>query len=257
MLQLIGLPEITATLGKRGWSQGGGSGIGNFTLEILPRQEGERVALPAFRLAPQSNDAEPAKAVHLKAIFIAPSSCHAHFRTVLIPAIRHHFGSHFEANANPDITCEGSLHEKRMYFILIATMPESPHKLARDWLYDRKIRTHERAATDMVEAVTNALANEVESGAYVDEHLRDQLIIFQALANGKSEVYPGVDLDEDRALREPSLHARTAEWIAKKMLGVTFDAEGSCEGVGLGAGEDEVVDGDEQLERGLDGLKID
>ena len=245
-LQGIGFPEIHAKLGKRGWSHGGSS-IGNFTLEISPRPS---VALPAFKLRPKDIDAKPSQPLHLQATIIAPSSCHDHFGTVLRPAIQHHFGKSFSSDDGKlDITCEGSLHEKRMYLILVATMPSSSkassssstmqpsktYKLGRDWLYDRKIRSHERSATEMVEYVANALANEIESKSYVDDHMRDQLVIFSALAQGRSEVFAGID--EDGEGREPTLHARTAEWVAKNLLGVKFDVSGGCEGVGFGAGE--------------------
>lgn len=88
----------------------------------------------------------------------------------------------------------------------------------------------------MVERVSHDLANEWQSGACVDEHLRDQLVVFQALARGRCRVWPGVD--EDGELREPSLHARTAEWVAREMLGVRFDSEGVCEGVGFGEADE-------------------
>ena len=74
----------------------------------------------------------------------------------------------------------------------------------------------------------------------MDEHMRDQLVIFQALAKGRSEVFPGADGDGEE--REPSLHARTAEWVSKQILGVKFDSEGSCEGVAYGD-EDEGTTG--------------
>lgn len=93
------------------------------------------------------------------------------------------------------IECEDSQHDKRMYFILIATVPSadeecSSYILARDWLYDRKISCQLRAITEMVEGVTKNLAEEWCSGTWVDEHMRDQLVIFQALAQGRAEVFP-------------------------------------------------------------------
>ena len=125
-----------------------------------------------------------------------------------------------------------------MYLIIVATIPSTSttssfptYNLGRDWLYDRKISSHERAAAEMAERVTNELAGEWLSGGWVDEHMRDQLVIFQALADGRSEVFAGED--EDGGLREPSLHARTAEWVARQMLGVRFDMHGVCEGVGF------------------------
>jgi RNA 3'-terminal phosphate cyclase (ATP) len=65
----------------------------------------------------------------------------------------------------------------------------------------------------------------------VDEYLRDQLVVFQALAEGRSSVYGGKSKDEG-VLLGPSLHAKTAQWVAQKMLGVDFDDEGKCEGIG-------------------------
>lgn len=245
-LHSIGFPEISAKIKKRGWNQGGSS-IGEIAFTIPPRASS---SLSGFRLRPADTEQKAAKPTHLQATFIAPSSCHDHFRTVLLPAIEHHFGSMYsEENGNLTIKCESSLHEKRMYFVLVATMPSKlrqdshpslstepktpdTYKLGNDWLYERKIRSHERAATEMAEAVTNKLATEVESGSYVDEHMRNQLVIFQALAEGRSEIFPG--LDEDGGRREPSLHARTAEWVAKTVLGVRFDAQDSCEGFGFG-----------------------
>ncbi|KAK4542508.1 hypothetical protein LTR36_006760 [Oleoguttula mirabilis] len=240
-LHSIGLPAMKAKLGKRGWSQGGSS-IGNFTLDIAPRSA---TILPAFRLRPtQHVRSKPKKPTHLQATFVAPASCHDHFRTVLLPAIHHHFGPSYSTTEgsppNLTITCEGSLHEKRMYLILVATAPTSnpahptTYTLGRDWLYDRKIRgSHERAATEMAERVTNELAEEWLSGGWVDEHMRDQLVIFQALAAGRSEVWGGKGEDKGKE-REASLHARTAEWVAERMLGVRFDWSGGCEGVGFG-----------------------
>ncbi|KAI5361860.1 Putative RNA 3'-terminal phosphate cyclase [Septoria linicola] len=253
-LARIGFPNIEVNLAKRGWSQGGTS-IGSFTLTIPPRPSS---ILPAFVYRPKDLQAKPAQPDRLRAVFLAPASCHEHFRKVLLPAISHHFGdsmlSEVGSGAGQKLTleCENSQHDKRMYFILIATVPAKDgtgsYTLGRDWLYERKISSHQRATTEMVERVTNGLANEWASGAWIDEHMRDQLVIFQALARGRSHVFSGVDEDGREQLREPSLHARTAEWVAKQVLRTTFDAEGTCEGLGYGSEEDATVDG---LEEGL------
>jgi RNA 3'-terminal phosphate cyclase (ATP) len=261
MLQLIGLPPIRPDLDRRGWSQGGSS-IGRISFEIPCRASR---ALPAFSLRPKAFDDQPNKPITLSATFIAPASCHEHFRKVFVPAVQHHFGTEFALDAaNLVCTCENSGHDKRMYLLLVASMPlpkvqeASPQKfyqLARDWLYLRKISSLERAATEMAEAVTNSLAEEVRSGAYVDEHMRDQLVIFEALADGRSEVYPGVD-DESEP-REPSLHTRTAEWVAKQLLGVKFDVASSCDGVAFGAEAEESVGSAMSQERsGMDNESI-
>lgn len=114
------------------------------------------------------------------------------------------------------------------------------YTLARDWLYDKKISSSslERTTEEMINRVTPALASEWRSGAFVDEYMRDQLVIFQALSRGRSEVFAG---REKGGLREASLHARTAEWVAREVLGVRFGIEGRCEGVGVG-GEEGIVE---------------
>ena len=100
--------------------------------------------------------------------------------------------------------------------------------------------------------MTKALADEVSSGAYVDRQMRDQLKIFQALAQGGSQVFPGYD--EEGELREPSLHTRTAEWIAKTIMGAKFDAEDGCRGVGFGVMEkDGFNPSEEELDKYLRG----
>lgn len=245
-LQRLGYPKIEATLEKRGWSQGGSS-IGSFTLLIPPS---DRAALPAFRLSKTPEDeVGKRRPIHLRATFIAPQSCHQSFRNALLAAIEKNFDvSLWVENENLEIICESSDHEKRMYLILVATISAESnkkdssqgHKLAIDWLYDRKIRSHERTAKEMSDTVASQLAKEIASGAAVDYHMRDQLVIYQALATGTSEVYAGED--HDGQLLDPSLHARTAEFVSKKMLKVTFDVEGGCEGVAFGVQEDAMND---------------
>lgn len=230
-LETVGLPNITATLGKRGWSHGGSS-IGNFTLHI-PASSHTR-PLPTFHLGPKRIDKKPANPIHINVTFIAPAECHEHFREVLPEALVYNFGAEYGEGDKTVVTCEDSHHDKRMYLILVATVQDSSsqqqYKLGRDWLYDRKMKSHERAATEMVQRVAKELADEWLSGAWVDEHMRDQVVIFQALARGRCDVYTGKN--EDGELREPSLHARTAEWVAKRIIGVRFDSDGVCEGVG-------------------------
>lgn len=288
-LEAIGFPRIDTKLGKRGWSQGGSS-IGNFALEIPPRSS---TVLPAFSLMPPTMEAAGGDGVttcakpqirHLHATFIAPSSCHEHFRTSLRQSLKSHFPSRVrqdglsftESHGNLTLELEDSRHPKRMYLILVATVaisplsssssssdasnpapPSKPFKLARDWLYDRKlpnnptVASHDGPAESMAEKVSEDLAAEIESGACVDEFMRDQLVVFQALAHGRSRVYGGRD---DGGLREPSLHAKTAEWVAETLLGergVAFDGEGGARGCGFGGD-----DGDGAVERDVAGKMV-
>ncbi|KAK5115679.1 hypothetical protein LTR62_000768 [Meristemomyces frigidus] len=252
-LYAIGLPDMKTTLLKRGWSQGGTS-IGSFTLEIPARKD---VMLPAFRLT--STHRQLCIPTHLRATFIAPSSCHEQLKSTLVPFIRTAWPAPAGGSPIPiTIACEDSKHDKRLYLLLVATVPNRDYDkndgalsapkeylLASDWLYERKIdrvnlgQSHEEAVAAMVHAVFARLDAEWKSGAWVDEHLRDQLIIFQALAQGKSEVCPGWEVNglglEAVGLeaRQPSLHAETAGWVVEQMLGVRADGGGGCEGVGI------------------------
>lgn len=271
-LHSIGFPQITATLDRRGWSHGGTS-IGEFTLEIPPRGQ---THLPAFQYGPseawssapeqQREEQAPAPQLpaNIHATLIAPDHCHSHLRTVLAPAIQKYFGPKFTisssnitdnafAGAASDdgesagpltVTCEDSRHEKRLYLLLVATIPgdaqrSKTYRLAADHLWQSKLRSHSRAIEEMVARVSATLAQEWRSGAWVDEYLRDQLVIFQALAQENSFVWPGCEVEGEESgnnVREPSLHARTAEWVAKQLLRprVRFEENGSCEGVGFG-----------------------
>ncbi|KXS95246.1 hypothetical protein AC578_9455 [Pseudocercospora eumusae] len=254
-LSRIGFPAITATLSQRGWSHGGTS-IGNFTLELPPRTS---TLLPAFQYRPTETTSTPSPPTSLRAIFLAPISCHHHLTNTLQTSITTHFTpQNFPLGHGGTLAIhhEDTQNDKRMYLILIATIPhpEAPqgsYILARDRLYDKKIRKHDEAAAEMADAVTRELVQEWKSGAWVDEHMRDQLVVFQALARGRSGVFPGVD--EDGEEREPSLHARTAEWVSTQILGVKFDSKGNCEGVAYG---DEDEGASDRLAKGLAELKV-
>ncbi|KAK0787769.1 hypothetical protein LTR91_022345 [Friedmanniomyces endolithicus] len=255
-LENIGFPGITATLAKRGWSHGGTS-IGEFTLEIPATT---RLPLPPFHLTRQDPPTKRRTApCSLTATVIAPAAYHDHFRDRLTTAIAMHFNLNNHASDFPlKVQCEDSHHDKRLYLLLVAQIPVHKHQpdvtsdssstctpsathhfLGRDWLYDRKLppNGHPKAIADMAGRVVRELHREVSSGACVDEHLRDQMVDFQALAKGRSVVFAGEEEDEDAEglkPREPSLHARTAEWVCREMLGVRFDAGGVCEGIGYG-----------------------
>lgn len=69
----------------------------------------------------------------------------------------------------------------------------------------------------------------------MDEYMRDQVAVFQALAKGGSEVFGG--RSETGEILEASLHAQTAQWVSGKMLGIRWSDDSSCEGIGYAAGE--------------------
>ncbi|RMZ73707.1 hypothetical protein GMOD_00009457 [Pyrenophora seminiperda CCB06] len=221
MLKHIGIPPIEIQLHSRGWTQGT-TVLGSVTYTITPL----KTTLPAFQLV-QIGDI-----VSITATIIAPKAIERDFRYALDVMFERRESAFFPTNP-PDIeiSFQDSHHEKRYYLLLVATT-STGIKLGRDWLYDRRVQPG-GVIPAMVKKVSDDLLGEIEHGGCVDEYLRDQLIIFQALADGKSAVSGGKR--EDR-LVEMSLHAKTAAWVVGELLGVQFDDEGTCEGLGFSPG---------------------
>lgn len=231
MLALIGIPPIEATIQSRGWSQGSTS-LGSVTYTIGPLT----TKLSAFQLTNRG------EIIRVKAVVIAPRDTEQHFRDELDLMFEKRETRFFGASPSSvdvEITFEDSHHEKRYYILLVATTSTGV-KLGRDWLYDGGVRPGktERIVPTMVKRVSDDLLGEIVHGGCVDEYMRDQLVVFQALADGKSRVYGGMT---GNAFVPPSLHAQTAMWVAKEIIGVEFDDEGQCEGVGY------VPDGSEEV----------
>ena len=94
----------------------------------------------------------------------------------------------------------------------------------------KKGKTSEQVGEAAAEELLEALAH----GGCVDEWLQDQLVIFMALADGRSAVTCG----------EISLHTRTATKVCEMLTTAKFDVRQlptgvwqiSCEGAGIKAG---------------------
>lgn len=223
MLSLIGIPPIETRVHSRGWSQGGAR-LGSVTYSITPLSE----PLQAFQLCDRGD------VKSIRATIIAPKDAEQTFRDELDVMFEQWEEKMFR-HMQPDvrITFEDSMHEKRYYLLLVATTTTGV-RLGRDWLYDHGLKAGkvDTAISKMVRKVSVDLIEELDHEGCVDEYMRDQLVVFQALAVGKSNVYGG---KRGEVLLTPSLHARTAHWVAKELIGVHFNTDGGCEGVGLGA----------------------
>ncbi|KAF2113931.1 RNA 3'-terminal phosphate cyclase domain-containing protein [Lophiotrema nucula] len=248
VLAKIGVPLIDSELHTRGWSTGG-TRLGSVTYTITPLQ----AALPAFQLIDRG------EIQSVTATVLAPRSCERHFREELEVMFdkraTHIFGSR---EPEYDITFEDSHNEKRYHLLLVATTTTGV-KLGRDWLYDHGFRAGkvDYIISSIVKKVASDLVAEIEHGGCADEYLRDQLVVFQALSKGRSQVNGGM---KKAALLEPSLHAKTAQWVVNEMLGVEFDEGGACDGIGLvpgkGLAAESDVAADEELARDLERLNI-
>ncbi|KAK3832847.1 MAG: RNA 3'-terminal phosphate cyclase/enolpyruvate transferase [Linnemannia gamsii] len=218
----IGLPPITAHLESRGWSTGG-SQIGTATFDITPLPTGS--CLAAFALTDRGAIA------HIEATILGPKAIQDTFQREVATSLASNFHG-----VSTTITFEDSGHHSRLYLLLVARSVNG-HLLGRDWLYDRKTRGGELKGPieQIVRQVVQQLQMEIEHGGCVDEYLRDQLVVFSALAKGKCRIDAG-QCGEGEALKG-SLHTRTAHWVAAQMLAVTVEEDGSIvEGIGLEAG---------------------
>jgi RNA 3'-terminal phosphate cyclase (ATP) len=222
MLSKIGLPPLSATLQRRGWTTGK-TQIGSITFTIHPLEPG--ACISAFSLT----DRGPITRVLISLLAYGDAT-----RGLLRDDAVEGVTAAFDGAEIEIVVDEDSGSDKRLYMLLVAES-ENGVRLGRDWLFDQKISDPKRAVKKLVKKVVKDLVEEVESGACVDEHMRDQVVLFQALAEGRSRVDGGC---VDDIAREPTLHTRTSEWVARQVLGkhVRFDDE-SCEGIGLRAGE--------------------
>jgi len=225
------LPPITSTLHTRGWTNGP-TAIGSVTFDITPLAPS--TALPPFDL--QAKNRGPV--VSIAASILAPS-------TTSIATLKSKLATKLHATYPPTLpvsfpVAEESGHPKRLYLLLVAETAGG-YRLGRDWLYDRKAKsyTSDDVLEKLVERVVRELESEVANGGCVDEYMQDQVVVFQALGEGRSGVGGGGGGEGTVEGEEgvPSLHTRTARWVVERVLGRGFDGKGECEGVGLRVGE--------------------
>jgi RNA 3'-terminal phosphate cyclase (ATP) len=142
------------------------------------------------------------------------------------------------------ILVENSGHNARLYTLLVAHT-STGLRFGRDWLYDEKIKnkTYDQLAVEISQKVVDDLDNEIRKRGVVDEHLQDQLIIFQALSQGRSFIAENSNssptrislVDQPENLTgDGSLHTTTARWVTRQLLPqVKWANQGTiCEGVG-------------------------
>lgn len=240
MLNLkAGIPSISMKLNKRGWSQGK-LDVGSVTFRISPLKYGCHI--PSFSFTERGELAR----VHVS--ILAPSTTtRKNIREKVTEHISHHHPG-IEVLFSRD---EDSMHPKRLYLLLVAETT-SGYRLGRDCLFDRK-GDFLKAADQLVVQVAKELDEELAHGGCVDEFLQDQLIVFQALAQGKSTVFSGMET-------KPTLHTETVRWVGQQMLDLNFDNAGACEGISFKSGERyserQIVELDTKLVKELGSLNL-
>ncbi|PSS03196.1 RNA 3'-terminal phosphate cyclase-domain-containing protein [Coniella lustricola] len=187
------------------------------------------------------------------------------FHRPLMDALREDIENRFPG-AELTLTCEESGHIDRFYVLLVA---RSRHcQWARDVLSSKRLK--EMHVASLAKETSSQVVKELESEVNgslrgdcpIDVHLQDQLVIFQALAEGKTcfprnrrdqsaeaalrNLHPDFPLKEDDlttlgfkdSLSNDSEHAHRARYVAKMMLpdAKFYNGGKVCVGAALQAG---------------------
>ncbi|KAI4118439.1 MAG: hypothetical protein LQ345_001514 [Seirophora villosa] len=215
LVKKIGIPKIATTLIKRGWSSGRAD-VGAVQFDLTPLTHGSKLSKFDF-----SNRGEVAS-MHIS--ILAPASVRNSLRKKVTERL---LARYPEADILYPID-EDTGNGTRLYLLVVAETSNG-YRLGQDCLWGRKLNS---ATPDSVSAIViKALERDLDAGGCVDEYMQDQLVVFQALAEGRSTVDTG-----KKACA--TLHTQTARWVAGQVLGLTFDEQGNCNGCGFEVGED-------------------
>ncbi|RKU45555.1 hypothetical protein DL546_006165 [Coniochaeta pulveracea] len=247
---------VERRLGRRGWSAGRVE-EGEVWFGIRPLGVGETLRVREEWREREYGE-EDFKVISVDVTILAPEDMHAEFQTTLVRDLEVVF---------PDAevvfkVVEDTIHDSRVYVLCVAK--SNTLRWGRDCL--TAVGKRGRKA-DVVTAVSRRvckeLSGEVQSRGTVDEYLQDQLVVFQALAEGRSS-FPrtGVRPDSEDGLKEAvaelvidermrkdktvvpfgegSMHTTTARWVTGELLDrVEWYNKGKvCRGVGMRVEED-------------------
>lgn len=217
----VGIPPVVMKLESRGWIHGRPE-VGSVTFDITPLKP--RSVLPTFSF---TNRGEITK-IHVS-ILASPAAMREAIRDKVIASI---------LSNRPDVEIlfpvyEDTRDSRRLCLLLVAETSNG-YRLGRDWLYDRKLSTGSSRTTttattnkvvdELVSKVVNSLEEELAHGGCVDEFLQDQLVVFQALAEGSASVDYGNNNNKKDGKELASLHTKTVHWVAEEILGVRFSS---------------------------------
>jgi RNA 3'-terminal phosphate cyclase (ATP) len=284
--QRVGLPKVDINVVKRGWTTGRAE-VGEVEIAVYPPS----TCAPTEDVEAEASieNEEPSRN---QGFILPPFELKASYpRTITSIAITTLTGSPPTAStlestitqclrAHPLLTSHSipitvtnspSGDERRLYILIVLHLSDNS-LLGRDYLSPgRSIASDTDRRKICREASTTVVADmvrEVERGGGVDEFTQDQLVVFQALCQGRSHVdgaddHGGIgkrdgtrkqkggkmedeDRDEDSEIEigNGSLHTRTVRWVCRETLGTKFDGSGGCEGGGFRGQEDDELAGD-------------
>ena len=231
-MEKIGMPKTDVEIEKRGWTHGRVE-VGEVEISMTPLSSGQRLKGFSIRDTNAAGDGNLVKKITVSAM-ASQTAVLEYLMVTTQQKVRAKFPDVQDIEV---LVQEDSGDPRRMYLLLVAHL-HSGWRIGRDWLFDGKLKNNDAMviASQMAEKVVTDLSAEVESGGFVDEFMQDQLVIFQALATGKSEVDAGIGRGEG------SEHTRTVKWVVEQMLGKEMFTGGVVDGCGLLVGPDGSAD---------------
>lgn len=238
---------------QRSWSLGPQGSTGKIQLQFQPLETDQKLA---FRVPTEWTRPGSLEVQSIDVTMIIPGEHHAALQNRLIQDL---------TDLIPDIDVNFKISEdsgnmSRWYVLLVARSAAGV-RLGRDILISmpKKTKSPDGFISQTSRKVCKSLYEEVSRGNWIDEHLRDQIICYQALADGWSSMEPGDHDDADNRVRETndldpgalgrrmrkekahepfgrgSLHAQTARWVASELLpGLGFYNKGDeVKGIGF------------------------
>ncbi|KAI1259537.1 RNA 3'-terminal phosphate cyclase [Xylariaceae sp. FL1019] len=254
---------VQRKLGARAWTLGPPE-RGCIWVKFQPISPGQKLKL--LRPWGEQYDPKDFDIEHIDVSILVPQE-------VLGPlekALTHLLAEAFPGTIVNFVLLEASSHPARMYALAVARSATGL-RWGQDYLYDQKYKDKKPAvlAANIAKKVANGLyAQAVTRGTVVDEYLEDQLVVFQALAEGRTQ-FPTkemgdengdnkshhigntedwadevVDLPIEGELRKDktdgpigdgSTHTTTARWVASEILPDLkwFNKGFICDGVGI------------------------
>jgi len=260
----IGLPKVDIKVVERGWTAGTASTVGEVEITVH-HSEGERAPSKGKEPNPFSLNpftlTERGAITSIEMTIIAGSQETYSMLETQLPVALHRRGADGVLPAELPITTHPSStpssgDERRLYVLLVAHTSNG-YKIGRDCLGSgRKITSdsdRRQIVAQVVGDVARELIAECQKEGCVDEYAEDQIVVFQALAEGRSIVDTGRKHGMGKRKGggvdgggEGSLHTRTVRWVCEALLGTVFDNEGGCLGKTVEAAQ---PDGQESLLR--------
>ena len=249
--------KVERKLHSRGWSMGKAS-RGKVQFRFTPLKLGETLKLreDSFYVG----GGAPADVEEVDVSMAVPADMHESLTEALVTDLEELFPG-VEVNFK---TIEDSGADSRIYVLLVAKSGDAGW--GRDILSSVPKKAKGKGGTQATSALSEAISRrvskelyeEVSTGGAVDEFLQDQLVIFQALAEGRtsfrrSEEDPAAleqTMDKleiganpnrmrkdktDKPFGEGSLHTTTARWVTAQLLPHVgwYNKGNVCEGVGM------------------------